>query len=588
MNYRELMSVLSQCELGAALLSEDGAILELNETGLRLLHGDGSLAGKYLRDIAPNLCSSQDPPLYENIAFGEYLLRCPTPDVCELPADTSLLVFRNAVNDACHDMLISILNRLDESVALFDAKGRFYFLNDASVKLESLLLQDVAGADVSTIYRMCDDGGELVIPRVLAEKRPILNHRQHYITCYGKEIATHANTYPVIQNGQVLGGFNVMEDWNQIDDLYRQIFEPQEQLASVTSSGKPKKKHVLSAKYQFKDIICKSSAMERIVQQGKQIAKSDSSVMIYGETGTGKELLAQSIHNASRRSNGPFLAINCAAIPENLLEGLLFGTEKGAYTGAESRPGLFEQADSGTLLLDEINSMPIHLQSKLLRVLQEGTLRRVGGATELRVDVRVLSNINIPPYQAIQENKLRRDLFYRLGVVNLNIPPLRDRKEDIALLAKNFIFKYNKKLEKNVNDIDGATLERFLAYDWPGNVRELQHAIEHAMNLLPEDRCTITPDYIPDHILTESLFARQEPAQEEKGNPSQSPGPRDSLNQTIHEVEYSNICKALRENGGNISRAAKQLQISRQNLQYRIKRYKIDLDALLQDQRFGG
>lgn len=215
-------------------------------------------------------------------------------------------------------------------------------------------------------------------------------------------------------------------------------------------------------------------------------------------------------------------------------------------------------------------------------------LRRVGGATEIRVDVRVLSNINIPPYQAIQENKLRRDLFYRLGVVNLNIPPLRDRKEDIALLAKNFIFKYNKKLEKNVNDIDAATLERFLSYDWPGNVRELQHAIEHAMNLLPEDRCTITPDYIPDHILTESLFARQEPAQEEKGNPSQSPGPRDSLNQTIHEVEYSNICKALRENGGNISRAAKQLQISRQNLQYRIKRYKINLDTLLQDQRFGG
>lgn len=372
------------------LLSEDGAILELNETGLRLLHGGGSLTGKYLRDIAPNLCSSQDPPLYENIAFGEYLLRCPTPDVCELPADTSLLVFRNAVNDA-------------------------------SVKLESLLLQDVAGADVSTIHRMCDDGGELVIPRVLAEKRPILNHRQHYITCYGKEITTHSNTYPVIQNGQVLGGFNVMEDWNQIDDLYRQIFELQEQLASVTSSGKPKKKHVLSAKYQFKDIICKSSAMERIVQQGKQIAKSDSSVMIYGETGTGKELLAQSIHNASRRSNGPFLAINCAAIPENLLEGLLFGTEKGAYTGAESR-----------------------------------------------VDVRVLSNINIPPYQAIQENKLRRDLFYRLGVVNLNIPPLRDRKEDIALLAKNFIFKYNKKLEKNVNDIDAAALERFLSYDWPG------------------------------------------------------------------------------------------------------------------------
>ena len=582
MNYRELMSVLSQCELGAALLSEDGAILELNETGLRLLHGDGSLTGKYLRDIAPNLCSSQDPPLYENIAFGEYLLRCPTPDVCELPADTSLLVFRNAVNDACHDMLINILNHLGECVALFDARGRFYFLNDPAVKLESLILQDVVGTDVSSIYHMCEDGGELVIPRVISEKRPILNHRQHYTTCYGKEITTHSNTYPIIQNGQVLGGFNVMEDWNQIDDLYRQIFELQERLASLTSSGKPQKKSALSARYQFKDIICKSPLMSRVVAQGRQTAKSDSSVMIYGETGTGKELLAQSIHNASRRSRGPFLAINCAAIPDNLLEGLLFGTEKGAYTGAESRPGLFEQADQGTLLLDEINSMAIHLQSKLLRVLQEGTFRRVGGAAEIRVDVRVLSNINIPPYQAIQENKLRRDLFYRLGVVNLNIPPLRDRKEDIALLAKSFILQYNKKLSKNVSDISRETLELFASYNWPGNVRELQHAIEHAMNLIPDDVSLITPEYIPEHISMESLCEKTA----ETVSNFRRPAPGDSLSQTIHGIEYDNICRALQENSGNISKAAKQLKISRQNLQYRIKRYHIKLDELLHGQRF--
>ena len=186
--------------------------------------------------------------------------------------------------------------------------------------------------------------------------------------------------------------------------------------------------------------------------------------MIYGETGTGKELLAQSIHNASRRADGPFLAINCAALPENLLEALLFGTEKGVYTGAEHRTGLFEQANGGTLLLDEINSMNISLQAKLLRVLQDGVIRRVGGNTEIHVDVRVLSNINIPPYQAIAENKLRRDLYYRLGVVNIHIPALKDRKEDIALLCKHFIINYNKKFRKNVRNVDYNVLEKFYHY----------------------------------------------------------------------------------------------------------------------------
>ena len=154
--------------------------------------------------------------------------------------------------------------------------------------------------------------------------------------------------------------------------------------------------------------------MRVLVDRCKQVAKSSSSVMIYGETGTGKELFAQSIHNASRRAQGPFLAINCAAIPENLLEGLLFGTEKGAYTGAESHPGLFEQANGGSLLLDEINSMNINLQPKLLRVLQEGTVRRVGSTRERKVDVRVLSNINIPPEEALAAHKLRQDLYFRL------------------------------------------------------------------------------------------------------------------------------------------------------------------------------
>ena len=196
---------------------------------------------------------------------------------------------------------------------------------------------------------------------------------------------------------------------------------------------------------------------------------------------------------------GRFLAINCAAIPENLLEGLLFGTERGAYTGAERRAGLFEQANSGTLLLDELNSMNPNLQSKLLRVLQDGTFRRVGGSAEIQADVRILSNINIPPYQAIEENKLRRDLFYRLGVVNISIPPLRERRNDIIPLAKRFLDGLNQKyhFEKKLSNLAYQFLTE---YSWPGNVRELKNVIESAFH---NNHTAIThPQHIPNYILS--------------------------------------------------------------------------------------
>lgn len=466
-------------------------------------------------------------------------------------------------------MLMNVVNQISEAVILCDAQSRIWMLNDAAVKMDSIVTQDVLGETMANVYTT-RDGTELLVPQAIQEKRPLLNVRQYYTTRYGKNVDIVSNNYPIVQNGQVLGGFSIMEDWSTVDSLHKQIIDLQEKLMDRSASARQKTKSALSANYQFSDIIHISPAMNGVVAKCRQVAKSDSSVMIYGETGTGKELFAQSIHNESPRANGPFLAINCAAIPENLLESLLFGTEKGAYTGAERRPGLFEQASSGTLLLDEINSMPINLQSKLLRVLQDGMIRRVGGMSEIHVDVRVLSNTNIPPYQAIAENKLRRDLFYRLGVVNINVPPLRERREDIALLAKHFIMQCNKKLVRSVRNIDPATLERFYAYSWPGNVRELHHAIEHAMNILPDDASIITPEYIPEHILSEKpLFAPQNAPVE------------DSLSGTIQNLERSTICKILRETGGNISESARVLGMSRQNLQYRIKRYKIDVQALL-------
>lgn len=567
MNYQEAMKMLSECGLGALLMDGETTILSVNETGRRLLGGQDGPEGKRLRDLAAPLCEEPGKGKYASPGFAKYLLRCPTPDVADLPEHAQLVVFRDAINDACHDMLMNVVNQISEAVILCDAQNRIWMLNDAAVKMDSIVTQDVYGETMENVYTT-RDGTELLVPRAIESRRPLLNVRQYYTTRYGKNVDIVSNNYPIVQNGQTLGGFSVMEDWSTVDSLHKQIIDLQEKLTDRSASTRQKTRSALSAKYQFNDIIHISPAMNSVMAKCRQVAKSDSSVMIYGETGTGKELFAQSIHNESPRADGPFLAINCAAIPENLLESLLFGTEKGAYTGAERRPGLFEQASSGTLLLDEINSMPINLQSKLLRVLQDGMIRRVGGMNEIHVDVRVLSNINIPPYQAIAENKLRRDLFYRLGVVNINVPPLRERREDIPLLAKHFIMRCNRKLVRNVRSIDRDTLERFRTYSWPGNVRELQHAIEHAMNILPNDASVITAEYIPEHILVEETAAQQTPKQ-------------DSLSGAIHNLEYSAICKVLRENGGNISESARVLGMSRQNLQYRIKRYKIDMQALL-------
>ena len=569
MKYQEAMSVLSQSGLGALVMESGSRILAVNRAGDALLHGAGKLEGKLLSEIALPLSMESEKPMYATVVFGEYLLRCPTPEVENLPLHTQLVVFRNATADAMQDILMHVVNQLSEALFVCDADSRILFLNDAGVRMESMDLRDIRGARTEDVYQM-RDGSKNNVPEVIRTRKPKLNHRQYYTTRYGKDVDIVSNNYPIVQNGQILGGFSVMEDWSRMDSLHKQILELQEKLRNHTASGKSHTASKLTAKYTFDDIVHISEPMRHVVSRCKQVAKSDSSVMIYGETGTGKELLAQSIHNASRRKDSPFLAINCAAIPENLLESLLFGTEKGAYTGAERRPGLFEQADGGTLLLDEINSMNLGLQAKLLRVLQEGTVRRVGGATEISVDVRVLSNTNIPPYQAMEENKLRRDLFYRLGVVNITIPPLRERKEDIPLLVKTFIMQCNQKLERNIREADRNVLDVFYAYDWPGNVRELQHAVEHVMNVLPDEYSMITAEYIPEHIGGAAGQAE----------PSASDKQRDSLASTMKDMEYNTICRVLKETGGNISESARMLQMSRQKLQYRIKRHRIDVQKL--------
>jgi arginine utilization regulatory protein len=567
--YGEVMTLLSECGLGAVLVRSDKTIVEINEAGRRLLRTDDDILEKPIDLILSFFTLEGMKISIAHIGFNAYLAQCPAPDAVDLPSGSRLIVFRDATKEIRHDMMLNILNRINESIIWCDEYSRIMLLNDAGVKMDSILTEDISGRPIGSVYNMSSESF-LAIPKVIEDKRPLLNLRQRYTTCFGKNVDIVCNNYPIVEEQHILGGFSIMEDWSRIDELNKRIIDLQSKLVERSgASAKKRADNALSAKYKFKDIIHNSLVMQNVVKKCQHIAKSDSSVMIYGETGTGKELLSQSIHSASKRVNQPFLAINCAAIPENLLESMLFGTEKGAFTGAERREGLFEQANNGTLLLDEINSMNISLQSKLLRVLQDGMVRRVGGAAEIHVDVRVLSNINIPPYQAIEEKLLRRDLFYRLGVVNITVPPLRQHKEDIHLLAKNFIFDCNKKMLKNVRGLDAVALELFLAYDWPGNVRELQHAIEHAMNMMSDDDSLITPAHIPEHI---NLNVKGETPRREEMLDNAA-----SLDSILDEVETRVLKNSLMENAGNISKTARALGVSRQNLQYRLRRRNIDV-----------
>jgi arginine utilization regulatory protein len=300
----------------------------------------------------------------------------------------------------------------------------------------------------------------------------------------------------------------------------------------------------------------------------RKASKSSSTVLIYGETGTGKEVFSKCIHHNSDRKEKPFLAVNCAALPEGLLEGILFGTVKGGFTGAVNRPGLFEQADGGTLLLDEINSMSTILQAKLLRVLQESCIRRVGDLKDIPVDVRIIATTNEEPMEAILRGTFRKDLYYRLSVVNITIPNLRERKEDIPLFVK----ENNIKLQKDVWEVSDEVFDGFMSYDWPGNVRELKNYIEGAMNM------------VTGHILSKDNFTPQ--VQDLLFNSSGKilTTIREDfsfdipLDEYLEKSEKSIINKALFQCDNNISEAARVLKIKRQTLQHKMKKYDIKID----------
>ncbi|MDM8522386.1 sigma-54 dependent transcriptional regulator [Desulfococcaceae bacterium HSG8] len=309
----------------------------------------------------------------------------------------------------------------------------------------------------------------------------------------------------------------------------------------------------LEEKTQCDEIIGKSDAMQEIFELISRVAPADSTVLITGESGTGKELVAQAIHGNSQRCYMPFIAVNCGALPDSLLESELFGYEKGAFTGAEhTKKGRFEMADKGTLFLDEIGDVSLKTQVDLLRVLQERKFRRLGGQDEIEADVRILAATNRDLKEAIRENQFREDLYYRLNVIHIHIPPLRERKEDIPLLARTFIRRYCLEMNKEPLKISDPALKLLTDYNWPGNVRELENIIERA--LVIGGGKEIVSDDLP--------FSGKEPEPE-------------SYPKSLKMMEKVHIERILEETGWNISRAARELDIDRQTLYNKIEKYKL-------------
>jgi len=320
-------------------------------------------------------------------------------------------------------------------------------------------------------------------------------------------------------------------------------------------------KERLSMEFDFSNIIGNSKRMRELFEVLALAAPSDTTILILGESGTGKELIANAIHQNSPRVDKPFIKVNCAALPENLLESELFGHEKGAFTGAIARrQGRFEQAHDGTLFLDEIGDMSLATQAKILRVLQENEFERVGGNKTIKVDVRIIAATNKDLERAVEEGAFRKDLFYRLSVVPVLLPPLRERKKDIPLLAEHFLKKYAEKNQRLIQGFAPEAVDVLMRYHWPGNVRELENCVERAVILCREQ--FITPNELP--IAFQTL------------NETDESGKIDvSTGFTLQEVEKELILKTLEQTNGNRTRAAEILGITRQTLLNKLKEYKL-------------
>ncbi|MFD2680675.1 sigma-54 interaction domain-containing protein [Bacillus seohaeanensis] len=457
-------------------------------------------------------------------------------------------------------MFEKVAEHLDSGIHVIDSQGKTIIYNQKMMEIENMEIDDVLDKNLLDVFQFNTEEDSTLL-QVIKTKVPTLNVKQTYFNNRGNEITTLNNTFPIFHGDQLLGAIEIAKDITKLEKVIRDNLH--------------KRNNNL---YTFDSILGSNSLLMEAVETAKRATRTVSPVLISGEIGTGKELFAQSIHNGSSRSSQPFISQNCAALPDELIESMLFGTKKSTFTESVEHPSLFDQAEGGTLLLDEISSLNMSLQAKLLQVLQEQSVQKSSNTTDKDSGVRIIATINEDPIDAIANGRLRKDLYYRLSVVSIFLPPLRERKQDIEELTRFFIDQFNHLFAMNIKGITSEVKEMFDNYDWPGNVRELEHVLEASFNLMEFEEL-IDFNHLPIQFRQKSDGGdTQGTDSDREGTDFLFQGGADikPLEIFMEEAETYYIQKALRHHDFNITKTAKALSMSRQNLQYRIRKYGIE------------
>ncbi|AKL96940.1 sigma54 specific transcriptional regulator, Fis famil [Clostridium aceticum] len=449
-------------------------------------------------------------------------------------------------------LLEGIFHSTQDAISVCDEKGIGVLINPAYTRVTGFTEKDILGKPVTTDIAE----GESMHLQVLKTKQPIKNARLK-IGPQKKDVLVHAA--PIIVDGELKGSVGVLHDLSEIKKLNDELTTAKQIIRK------------LEAKYLFEDIIAEDEGMLEALQKAKQAAVTPATVLLRGESGTGKELFAHAIHNLSQRRYNQFVRVNCPAISESLFESEVFGYEEGAFTGARKggKRGLFEEAHGGTIFLDEVTEIPISIQAKLLRVLQEKEVVRVGSTKPISIDVRVIAATNIALEEAVKRGKFREDLYYRLNVIPIEIPPLRKRKKDLYPLVVHLINKYNQEYGRKVEDISSEALKSLEEYDWPGNIRELHNYIGRTFINMKYSEEIIEEEHLPKFIHRDLNFLINKKEYEVKEESI-------SLKEMVEKVEKEYIKEVLKKHGGNRTIASQELKVSLRNLYYKIEKYQID------------
>lgn len=565
-NKENLYKVVNSLCVGVLTVDKDGVISFLNEEALKILDLDSdSTLNRNVLHMLPDF--KMDSFLKTNNESKTHTLKYKGMDIIVVK---KAIINNDSVEGACiifqkldiykefirqfDDemesalLLKTIMETTNDAIVYVNKKGYIEMISKPYVDFLKVDREKVIGKHVTKVIE--NTRMDIVIKTGVSEIAEVQRINGN------KMIAARI---PVFIKGKVVGavGKVLFRDIDELNSLYKKISKIEKEL----NLYKDEFKKVNKAKYSLSSIISMSKSMDELKELTKRAAKTNSNVLILGESGTGKELFAHAVHNISRRSNAPFIKVNCGSIPYELLESELFGYEEGSFTGAKKggKIGKFKAADGGTIFLDEIGDLPMNMQVKLLRVLQDKEIEKIGSNTSEKIDVRVIAATNKDLEKMVSEGMFRLDLYYRLNVLTIKIPPLRERKDDIPILSKHLVQKISRRENIRVDKISDDTLEYLKRHNWLGNVRELENILERAINFLDKD-IIIKPEHLPPKItgITKNKKVR-------------------SLKTTLEEIERQAIIDTLIFSNGNKTKAANILDISRTSLYEKIKKYDINL-----------